>query len=346
MNSRGILVIAALLFAGPGCASERLYVRVVDDDGHPVSNATVNVDFTSGHIVLGDGTDHHYEAKTDTNGNAVVKFNCKTSDIGWHVEADGYYRSDPHDENFKGEDVIIPPGIGFVVLHEHEKRGEVTLYRKKNPQPMYAYTREMDVKAPIANGRYGFDLQCFDWLPPLGGGKIADFYYVRERPDETNMTKRVRYNNSGYYQFKNGESGYPKLGEVVGRIEFDENCGAYIDKQTGCESFPSTHCADPRREYVRSIPISIVFCDEFHIWVYESTVVDGSEYMVIRSRVKCDENGNIVSANYSKVLGPAGFAGLVNFRESVFNPRPNDTNLEFDPNRNLYKGRKGGGRIP
>ena len=346
MNSRNFLAIATLLVTCTGCASERLCVKVVDDEGLPVSNATVNVYFTSSHIVFGEGTDHHYEAKTDTNGNAVVKFNCSTSDFAWRVEADGYYRGNLHSGNFKGEDVIVPPGIGYVVLHEHEKWGEETLYPKKNPQPMYAYTREMDIKSPIANGRYGFDLESFDWLPPHGNGKVADFYYVRARPDETNMTKRVRYNKSGYCQFKNGEPGYPKLGEVVGRIEFDENCGAYIEKQTGCESFPSTHCADVRREYVSSIPITIEFCDEFHVWVYESPVIKGNEYMVIRSRVKCDEKGNFISANYSKILGPAGFAGLINFKASVFNPRPNDTNLEFDPNRNLYQGKKVRGMIP
>ncbi len=346
MNSRGILVIAALLFAGPGCASERLYVRVVDDDGHPVSNATVNVDFTSGHIVLGDGTDHHYEAKTDTNGNAVVKFNCKTSDIGWHVEADGYYRSDPHDENFKGEDVIIPPGIGFVVLHEHEKRGEVTLYRKKNPQPMYAYTREMNVKSPIANGRYGFDLQCFDWLPPLGEGKIADFYYVRERPDDTRDKSFAKRGESDFFLFRKGEPSYPELGDVIGRIEFDEKCGAYVEKQTGCASFPSTYQADVSREYLRSIPIKIRGNGSHTVWLEEGDVVNCGEYMVIRSRVKCEEKGNIVSANYSKILGSMGLTGRVSVEEAVFNPRPNDTNLEFDPERNLYQGKKGRGKIP
>jgi len=351
MNKNAIR-LSLLLLATTGCASERLYVRVVDDEGKPVANATVKVGFSTSHVLFGGGhrsrasSGGNAEARTDTNGNAVVKFNCQSSDFGWHVEADGYYRSESHREHFKGEDVIIPPAFGFVKLHEHEKRGEAVLYRKKNPQPMYAYTREKDVKSPIANGRYGFDLESFDWLPPHGKGKVADFYYVRERPDETNMTKRVRYNKSGYYQFKNGESGYPKLGDVVGRIEFDENCGAYIDEQTGCGSFPSTHRADPRREYIRSIPITIVFCDQFRVWVYESTVVSGNEYMVIRSRVKCDEKGNIISANYSKILGPAGFAGLVNFKESVFNPRPNDINLEFDPARNLYQGKKGRGMIP
>jgi hypothetical protein len=78
----------------------------------------------------------------------------------------------------------------------------------------------------------------------------------------------------------------------------------------------------------------------------ESDVVNCGEYMVIRSRVKCDEKGNIVSANYSKILGSMGLMGRVSLEESVFNPRPNDTNLEFDPARNLYQGKKGRGMIP
>lgn len=68
--------------------------------------------------------------------------------------------------------------------------------------------------------------------------------------------------------------------------------------------------------------------------------------MVIRSRVKCDEKGNIVSANYSKILGTMRLVGGVGVKEAVFNPRPNDTNLEFDPDRNLYQGKKGRGMIP
>ncbi len=344
--NRQCLTIAAMLFANAGCASERFFVRVTDDEGYPVSNATVNVDFTSSHVVFGEGTDHHYEAKTDTNGNAVVKFNCTTSDFAWHVDADGYYRSDIRTENFKSEDVVIPPAFGFVKLHEHEKHGEVKLYRKKNPQPMYAYTREMGVLSPSANGRYGFDLQLFDWLPPHGKGEVADFYYVRDRPDDARDKGFAKLGKSGFFLFKNGEAGYPKLGDVIGRIEFAENCGAYIGKQTGCSSFPSLYRADPNQEYLRSFPITIRGNGGHTVWLEESDAVNGGEYMVIRSRVKCDEQGNIVSANYSKILGTMRLTGAVGVEEAVFNPRPNDTNLEFDPERNLYQGKKGRGKIP
>ena len=146
--------------------------------------------------------------------------------------------------------------------------------------------------------------------------------------------------------FKNGEPGYPKLGDVIGRIEFDENCGAYIGKQTGCASFPSAYQADVNREYMRSFPITIRGNGSHAIWLEEGDVVNCGEYMVIRSRVKCDEHGKIVSANYSKILGSMGLTGRVGVEETVFNPRPNDTNLEFDPKRNLYQGKVGRGMIP
>ena len=339
-------VLPFLLLASAGCASERLHVKVIDDVGFSVSNATVEVAFSSGHIILTDGKSRRYEAITDENGKAVVKFNGDNSDVYWTVKADGYYPSDVRKEVFRIEVTPIPPIFYNVTMLEHEKHGEITLYRMKNPQPMYAYTREMDIKSPIANGRYGFDLEYFDWLPPHGKGKVADFYYVRERPDETNMTVKARWRQSSYFLFKNGESGYPKLGEVVGRIEFDENCGAYVGKQTGCTSFPSLYRADPNREYLRSFPITIRGNGGYTVWLEESDVVNGGEYMVIRSRVKCDEKGNIVSANYSKILGIMRLVGWVGVEETVFNPRPNDTNLEFDPNRNLYQGKKGRGMIP
>ena len=222
------IMLTFLFLAHAGCAGERLYVKVVDDEGIPVSNATVNVGFSSGHVAFAQGRSCDYKAKTGRDGNAVVRFDGGSSDVYWSVKADGYYPSDTHHEVFNVEVVQVPPVFYKVNMLEHEKHCEIILYRKKDPQPMYAYTREMDVKSPMANGRYGFDLQLFDWLPPHGHGKVADFYYVRARPDETNMNVKVKWEKSSYFLFKNGEPGYPKLGEVVGRIEFDENCNGIV----------------------------------------------------------------------------------------------------------------------
>ena len=351
MNKLRVL-LSSVILASTGCASERLYVKVIDDEGWPVANAMVKVGFSTSHALFGGGHRNggneggRAEARTDTNGNAVVKFNCTSSDFGWHVEAEGYYRSESHSEHFKGEDVVVPPTFGHVILHEHEKHGEITLYRKKNPQPMYAYTREVERQSPIANGKYGFDLECFDWLPPFGNGKIADFYYIRDRKDIENVDMAMS-KGKGYrlISFRNGTPNFPAVGDVIGHIVFDEKCGAYVKKCTGNENFPSTYGADTNKTYVSDIPIRIV-AQMGNVWLHEGKVVESDEYMVIRSRVKCDEQGKIVSANYSKLIGPVRFGSSVDIFQSVFNPRPNDTNLEFDPKHNLYQGQVGRGLVP
>ena len=225
---KNLIAVVLLSITHVGCASERLHVKVIDEEGFPVSNATVTVGFSSGHVVFAEGRSNRYRAETDVNGKAVVKFNGGSSDVYWSVNADGFYPSDVQKEVYRIEVTPIPPIFYNVTMLEHEKNGEITLYRKKNPQPMYAYTREMNIKSPITNGRYGFDLQVFDWLPPHGKGRVADFYYVRNRPDDARDKRFAKRGESDFFLFKNGEPGYPKLGDVIGRIEFDENCGAYI----------------------------------------------------------------------------------------------------------------------
>ncbi len=329
-----------------GCASERLYITVIDDEGNPVSNATVRVGFTAGHVVFAEGKSYDYEGRTGEDGKAVVRFNGGSSDVYWSVKSDKYYPSEVCKETFLIEVKPIPPIFYNVAMLEHEKNAKITLYRKKDPQPMYAHTWELERKSPIDNGRYGFDLECFDWLPPHGKGKVADFYYVRDRKDIDNVKVAVKKGKGyGLMSFRNGTPNYPAVGDAVGRIEFDENCGAYVGKCTGNENFPTTYGADTTETYVSEFPIRIV-AQKGNIWVHEGRVIETGEYMVIRSRVKCDERGKIVSAHYSKLLGPVGFGSLVVIGEAVFNPRPNDTNLEFDPTRNLYQGKKGRGMIP
>lgn len=322
MNEFRILFVVIAL--ATGCfASERIYVRVADHEGHPVSNAMVTVSFTSGHIVLTDGTAHYYESVTDTNGTAMIKFDCDNSHVYWSVEKDGYYTSGPHVAVFKIDEVFIPPIYYNVIMLEHEKHVSTTLWKKICPAPMYAHYPIERRKLPKENGRYGFDLAEFDWLPPYGSGKDADFYVVRD---------------------------YNKLTEAgtftVGAVEFERGCGYYIAKNNGCERFQTAYNADTNATFKTSMPVLCEHRKGPHEYDYPVPLVDKNSHIIMRTRVKYDENGNMISANYARILGEFRVLPSVSVVESIFNPRPNDTNLEFDPERNLYQGKKGRGMIP
>ncbi len=307
-----------MLFANAGCASERLCVSVTDDEGRPVTNATVYVGFEAGHVVLAEGPSRHYSAKTDTNGNAVVKFNGANSDVYWSVMADGFYPSGFRKTVYQIDVVQIPPLFYKVNMLEHEKHVEARLWRKVNPQPMYSYRLSeaygnMINKVPVKNGRYGFDLKLGSWLPPIGKGEVADFYYVR---------------NIGQPPAADGG---------VSWLEFEPGGGAYFGYQTGCKEFPSTYGADTNAVFKSRLPFMFAPKSPEETLVDWRDIVSPEEYAVLRTRVKMDAEGNVVEANYSKILGPFRFGYAVESPCVVFNHRVNDPNLESDCSINMLR---------
>ena len=295
---------------------------MTDSDGNPISNAVVRVGFSTSHVIFGGGHTSsnkggQAEAKTDTNGIAVVKFNCTAAEFCWDVRADGFYQGDVHREHFKFEEVVTSPVSGYVILHEHEKNGREMLFRKINPLPMYSYglSEAFKVlnKVPVKNGRYGFDLRLGSWLPPLGKGEVADFYYVRKIGEE------------------------PLEDGSVAWLEFDSGCGAYFGKQTGSKVFPSTYCANTNAVFRNRLPFMFVKNDSDDKRIDWRDIATCDEYLVLRTRVKLDSNGKVIEANYSKILGPFRFGYAVESPCVVFNHRVNDSNLESDCRRNMLK---------
>ena len=294
--------------------SETFILIVRDQNGAPVENAKVVVKQLAKIQPLDFWAELNYDthtARTDKNGRAVVNFNVNYRRFDWSVEADGYY-STPNEkhEAFKIDENEEDDSI---TLLEHEITRETTLYKKINPQPMIGYAAVSGINLPSPSGRFGFDLELQDWIAPYGKGKTVDFYVVM------NVTT-------------NGD-------EVVygGGFEFENGAGVYRAKQTGSDAFPSTYHADTNATYQSSISFfekcRIKGRDE-EVLTSRPVAVDG-EYLVMRTRVKCDDQGNRVSANYSKMIGKVYLGESWIFKEVVFNPRSNDSNLEFDGERNL-----------
>ena len=111
--------------------------------------------------------------------------------------------------------------------------------------------------------------------------------------------------------------------------------GFYIAKSAGTR-FRSDYAANTNAVYMKRL--------DFDSWGkkykgnYAVELLDNDQYIVLRTRTRCDDDGKIVSANYSKIYGPIRFNGMFVHEGSYFNPNENDPNLEADTTVNLMPG--------
>ena len=212
-----------------------------------------------------------------------------------------------------------------------------SFYPKHNPQPMCAYGDSdavylsMKSSAIVTNGMevlqyrpVDFDLkECLvvsydpnridGWDAPAG--KVADFHV--ERFCVTTNGAKTTY----------------------GWIDFAPGCGAYKRNTTGDDSFPTTYEADTNATFLSRIPFE---CSSIGGKVVSiERILGNDEYMVLRTRVATNEFGVVTNCNYSKILGPMFISDHryprdhVSFKSLIFNPTPNDPNLEYDLKNNL-----------
>lgn len=315
------------------------------------------------------------DSKADSNGVANVEFQFYYSDFDWWVKSPTHYchryRIGARNEwmgcvveksDYFNIDTNTVQGLAMynelVSLHNsNDYLGiaakfnpksvaytnnvvvrSASFYPKRNPRPMYAYD-DMDgdylpMKNPslfLTNGlevtRYkpvDFDMkECLvvsykpdhDDFYDGPAGKVADFHIER------------------FSVLTNG------VKTTFGWIDFPPGCGAYKRNTTGDDSFPTTYEADTNATFLSRITFecSSIGGDVVHF----QDLLAEDEYMVLRTRVMTNETGVVTNCNYSKILGPMYIShpldssDRVNFRSLIFNPTPNDPNLEYDLRNNL-----------
>jgi len=346
MKMVSIAIAAASLscFGAEDC-SMTLYVR--DELGRPVSNATAMVwvvsksGFNAG-AHSSDWTD--YTALTDTNGMAVVQFKCfLDGGYMWGVDIDGYYcpnlkrgslgcegqvASPENMALIEEEKAKIASGNGgswmrvlqlinpSFTLKEHTATNEVTIVRKRNPQPM----RERDTTSSrnlkplasvdIGNGvisnsypRVGFDLKLGEYLMPYGdGGEFADFWVEQ------------------YSIVSNDVTTY------IGHIELPPGCGVYRAQKDGRELGPICFGVDTNQVFTNRLDFTSTLCGDEPI---SSTLLAASnEYLVFHTRVVDSGQGQMTAGYYSLMEGEVWITGGIYFARIILNPRPGDMNLE------------------
>ncbi len=273
-------------------------LRVVDQDGVPVVGAIV-----WGGFQTGDGLNDFtpIDGVTDTNGVYVIEGKC-TRGLRCRVTYDGYYKSvfeltDYGNSSKPVNGTWLPYGTWHTLV----------LNQIIDPQPLKYHNSLERFKIPVYDRWIGFDFEKYDFVSPYGGGTINDVL-LRFKRNKTSrydhhMTMDVSFTNNPY-------------------------AGAYEMKKTKMSELESVYRADTNALY------RPFFTYQFDRWpgtgdVYAKRLAS-DEYLVFRTRTKVDEEGRLVSAHYGKIYGEWKFveADGMSMQMFVFNPTPNDTNLE------------------
>ena len=207
-----------------------------------------------------------------------------------------------------------------------------SFYPKHNPQPMYSYACSSELYLPMKNAT----------VSVTNGVEVTHY-----RPVDLDMNECLLLPYSEDYDVNfDGKAGEVSdfrverfcvttngVRSFYGWIDFAPGCGAYIRKTTGDASFPTTYEADTNETFVSRIPY------EYHSVsgkvVHSKKFLSDDEYMVLRTRVVTNSVGVVTNCNYSKILGPMTIGDELEFTALIFNPRPNDNNLECDLENNL-----------
>ena len=280
-------------------AQMRMILRVHDDEGLPVKSAKVRT------VVENLYTIYNILGETDTNGTCVVEGVATGNRIEIFIEKDGYYRT-------HRQYCFITMGAEHEVKDEkwqpYGAEERLELRRVRKPIDLVNYSLLFDV--PQTNVWIGVDMKEKALVRPYGDGHIADF--------------EIKVDWDGLTPIK---SAY-----CVGEIRFPRpNEGGFYAANVVESLYPYAYSTDTNASYsVKSVRV-VNRQDSIQNGKREVPFRRDS-VLVTRTRCHLDEKGNVQSANYGFIrifrVSPSWGDKPVVRITYVFNPTPNDTNLE------------------
>jgi len=296
----------------------KLTFYVKDSRGILVSNATVTVFYKLGGS---DSAGNDFNGVTDANGMFTVEGKCTRQAICSFSKEGHYFTS--HTHFFFRESVKSDSKDGR--WQPWNPTIEITLKEKRNPIPMYAKTAK--VSLPKRNEPFGFDFKAGDLVKPHGKGEQADLFF------RCNIEERGHF-----FDFKTElfvTAVQPEEGIIVNPTETSQFRSAYEAQESGYE------------------PQYYLVTDRTQAKTLQTIEWNNAEYLTFRSRIVRDDEGNIISSHYGKIVSMRNYGfdeknpngASVTFTY-YFNPTPNDRNIEYDPNENLFDKKKYRGMAP
>ena len=330
MNLRIYYMVVLLLFSTVATAlpTAKITIKVIDEQGNPVEGAKVGAGFSKpksgewGSDISG-GT-----GLSDADGLYVAEGETEPY-VGFGAIKEGYYRSGGKFSKFTDTTGVL----GFRKYEPWNPTVELVLKKIINPIPMYAVRmlggdRGDYLTVPVIGRFIGFDLIAKDWMVPHGLGTHSDFLF---KVDIARANSYMDYDVTLTVKFPNPGDGL---------IEYTP------DITKGKSTLRLPHHA----------PISGYENQMIHR--YESSP-DVMQYpgagnpefdtnYFFRVRTELDKDGNVISGLYGKIYGQIKLTKFVANKgaqqephilfDYYLNPNNNDTNIEFDPEQNLFKG--------
>lgn len=309
-----VLVCSRIAHAQTG----RVSVHVTDfDTGSAVTNAEVHAGFNTSIKPgwgWGGGKPNNVKGTTSANGMCTLTGSGNGGSVGIGVRKDGYYGSGGYEVSFTN--------VSGSVEREWRPRNptvHVALKRVVNPVAMYAKNMG-SVHLPVTGEPIGFDLREGDWVAPHGSGKTEDLIltYVKN-PDGF---VRTRYGDVKTYDFSL-------------TVDFTNDGDGFVVVEAPLRARSSLRLPRIAPEQGYQAPLSKRVHRGQDMKAHSDIRQDVNYFL--RVRTKKDEKGEIISALYGKIHGDFVFDhnGELTFTYYL-NPEPNDRNVEFDPEKNLF----------
>ncbi len=286
-------------------AQTRFVFRVVDADGLPVENASIQASF-------GEKWGGWNKGATDSNGVFAVE-GISAGEMIYNIRKQNYYDTDSGYKWGGADEIIIEDGkwLPWGVTNS------VILKKIRNPVAMCV--KHVESKLPALNQPCSYDFKIGDWVAPFGKGEIEDVVFLVTKKRISTWTD---FDGALSVCFKNKSDGFRER-----------------DKESATGSLFAWSYETPTNGYFQNLSINIGYVPGQQY--YET---NQSSACYFRTRSVTNNHGEVVSANYGKIIGSIVFdvrdtpTAFVKFTY-YFNPIMNDRNIEFDPEKNLFGGR-------
>ena len=282
-------------------ATVRLTTMVVDDEGKPVNGVKIEVRFDAAFNAPGE----QKSFITGTNGIAVVEGRTGKA-VSLKATKVGYYGA--MDE------------ICYVSMGQGSKGGMwlpldlkriVILRRIKNPVAKMPQVSCARYTKNIGNW-IGFDIEKYDFVAPDGNGVYADM--------------EIKFD-------WDGQRGNNFHGMDVGIRFLEPYSGAYYQGRVMTSDFKDAYFAATNGTYQKVFEFYShpVRNERGEIIKREQKFFDSTKSLIVRSRCVVNDDGTLKQARYSEISDltfGCGDKGAWVMFQPIYNPTPNDTNLE------------------